>query len=109
MDDLAEESELDLSPALMALCTLVDLVSSCDDDAGIDTLKHNVLIFITDPQTYSVLLNRVFSNNGRIKFGKQCLYLLSNSIALCHSMQDQNLTQLLTDLFVNTPAVERLL
>ena len=49
LDDLAKEEELDLSPALMSLCTMVDQMSQ-DGAANIaPALTQSVYNFVTSP------------------------------------------------------------
>lgn len=93
VEDVAKESELDISPSLMALCSMLDQTSQ--DSSVSETcprLAQGIYAFITNPATYQTLIERAFatqtSEDKKRHYGKHCLYLLSNSIALVHSMQD---------------------
>ena len=97
VEDVAKESELDISPSLMALCSMLDQTSQ--DSSVSETcprLAQGIYAFITGPATYQTLIERTFAtqtndtsatgDDKKRHYGKHCLYLLSNSIALVHSM-----------------------
>ena len=85
LDDLGkDDGTVDLSPALMTLCTLLD--QSCESNGQQPAVDTAMYSFVTRPETYHVLLRATFGGENKA-LAKHCLYLLSNSIAICHSMQ----------------------
>ena len=92
LEDVEKETEFDLSPILLALCTIVDHTCSTSDQEEppkAQTLAA-VFAFVTNPVTYRVLIATALKTKG---LAKHCLYLLSNSVALVHSMQDPQATR----------------
>ena len=115
LDDVAKEDEsVDLSPALMTLCTMLDQTTQ-DSSAAESTpvLTQSVYNFVTNAASYQVLLDSVFKQTqGKFQsngLAKHSLYLLSNALALCHGMQDALVTSMLKQTLLNSPYVHSLL
>lgn len=95
LEDVERETELDLGPVLLSLCTVIDQTCATDQSPLPQTLA-SVFSFVTNPVTYRVLLATALRSKG---LAKHCLYLLSNSVALVHSMQDPQAMQPLKQTF----------
>ena len=109
--DLSQHSQLDLSPAVMALCTMLDQMSN-DDQISVTCpmLTQAMYEFVTQDSTYITLLDRTFCKQAKYnKQSKHCLYLLSNSLALVHGMQDASVMQSLLNVLGQNEAVRELI